>query len=70
MEMYKVESSWIKSIGTDQQKGIIIGEFKTGIYQYSKVPPHIFAELLAAKSKGTYFNHHIIKSGYPCERLR
>jgi len=70
MEMYKTEaSSWVKSIGADQEKGIIVGEFKTGTYQYSEVPANVFVELLAAKSKGKFFNEHIKKSGYPFVRL-
>jgi len=69
MEMYKVESSWIESIGADKEKGIIVGRFKSGTYQYSEVPSNIFTELLAAESKGKYFNQNIRNAGYPYERL-
>jgi hypothetical protein len=35
-------------------------EFCSGLfYQYLHVPPQNYEELLAAKSKGTYFNSHI-----------
>jgi len=34
--------------------------FRNGtIYQYLDVPPDIFESLLAAESKGQYFNRHI-----------
>ena len=33
---------------------------RTGrVYDYFDVPPEIYSELLAAESKGRYYNHHI-----------
>jgi len=35
-------------------------EFRTGaIYRYVAVPPVVVEGLIAAESKGAYFNHHI-----------
>ena len=35
-------------------------EFRSGqIYRYSDVPPQAYSELLAAPSKGGYYNFHI-----------
>ena len=38
------------------------------VYRYFTVPRPVFEELLAAASKGAYFNRHI-RDGFPCQRV-
>ena len=43
--------------------------FRNGsIYRYFAVPPDVFQALLAAPSKGAYFNQHI-RDHFPYQRL-
>ena len=39
------------------------------VYDYSDVPARIYQALLAADSKGHYFNHYI-RDAYPTQRIR
>ena len=44
-------------------------EFRSGeIYRYLDVPPQVYSELLAAPSKGIYFNSNIRKQ-FPFHQL-
>jgi KTSC domain len=44
-------------------------KFRSGeLYDYSAVPETIYQALLAAESKGRFFNHHI-RDTYPTQRL-
>ena len=44
-------------------------KFRSGeVYDYSAVPERIYQALLAAESKGRYFNQHI-RDAYPTQRL-
>ncbi len=44
-------------------------EFRSGeIYRYLDVPPQVYTELLAAPSKGNYYNFHIRKR-FPFHQL-
>jgi uncharacterized protein YqiB (DUF1249 family) len=57
MERQDVESSVIESAGYSMVLEI---EFENGrIYQYYDVPVSVYLELMAAESKGKYFNAHI-----------
>ena len=38
-------------------------------YEYSEVPATTYLELLAAESKGRYFNYHIRKD-FPCQQIK
>jgi hypothetical protein len=43
--------------------------FRSGrVYQYRRVPPHIFTDLLSADSSGTYFNLNI-RDHFPFSEL-
>jgi hypothetical protein len=54
-----VESSLLSS-ATYSDDRILQLWFRNGaIYQYFEVPPDLFDKLLAAESKGLYFNRHI-----------
>lgn len=57
MERQDVESTVIESAGYSMVLEI---EFESGrIYQYYDVPVSVYMELMAAESKGKYFNAHI-----------
>jgi hypothetical protein len=44
-------------------------EFRSGaIYRYFAVPPAVFQGLIAAESKGAYFNRHV-RNRFRCQRL-
>jgi len=54
-----VESSVLASIGYTIDATLEI-EFRTGaIYRYVAVPEAVFHGLIAAESKGAYFNRHV-----------
>lgn len=56
MERISVQSSNLKSIGYDAGTDTLETEFKNGdIYQYTRVPEHVYASLMSANSKGSYF---------------
>jgi len=58
MKRTPVLSSNIDSIG--YEAGTLEIKFKSGnIYQYQGVPEHVYHELMAAPSKGSYFADHI-----------
>jgi hypothetical protein len=55
-----VNSSNLLSVGYEQDSEVLEIQFKSGgIYQYSKVPPNIYASLMAASSHGKYFSAYI-----------
>lgn len=55
-----VESSAIVRVAYDRHRQSLAVEFRDGsAYQYSAVPPCIYADLLRASSKGTFFNRYI-----------
>lgn len=54
-----VESSVLSSVGYSTDATLEL-EFRSGaIYRYFAVPPAVFEDLIAAKSKGVYFNRHV-----------
>jgi len=60
MERQSVSSSDLASVGYDKNSQVLEIEFNNGaIYQYLNVPASIHAGLMAASSKGRYFNDHI-----------
>ena len=55
-----VVSSAIASVGYEPSARLLEVEFSSGkIYRYFNVPPDAFEGLLAAKSKGVWFNRKI-----------
>jgi hypothetical protein len=57
MEREPVESSVVRSVGFSR---VVEIEFESGrVYQYIDVPEEIYQGMLAAESKGKYFNSHI-----------
>jgi hypothetical protein len=60
MRRTRVTSSVIASVGYAARARRLEIEFVSGrVYQYLDVEADTFADLLAAPSKGTYFNAHI-----------
>ena len=54
-----VVSSLLSSIGYSIEATLEL-EFRSGaIYRYFAVPQAIFQDLIAAESKGAYFNRHV-----------
>ena len=63
-------SSAIKVIDYDSATQSLEVELATGrAYRYLDVPPPVFDALLAAKSKGRFYNDHI-RDVYLYERVR
>jgi hypothetical protein len=66
MQRKLVMSSELHSIGYDPAGQILEVEFRTGgIYRYLGVPQGSYDALMAATSKGRFFNTQI-KPSYPC----
>jgi hypothetical protein len=66
MEMIRVNSSAIHAVGYDAESGRMTIRFTSGkVYDFCGVPQHVYASLMSAASKGTYFNAYI-KDRYEC----
>lgn len=66
MEMKKVNSSAIAAVGYDPTTKRMRIRFTSGeTYDFCHVPEHIFRGLLAAGSKGEYYQQHI-RGRYHC----
>lgn len=60
MQIITVESTALATVGYDEARELLQVEFGgRAIYQYSGVPPAVHQGLLAAPSKGCYFNQAI-----------
>jgi hypothetical protein len=65
-----VVSTSIASIGFDADNETLEVEFVSGsVYRYRNVEEDVYERLLAAPSKGAFFNEHI-KDAYLCERMK
>ena len=70
MEMIPVNSRNIASVGYDAESATLRVQFLKGSsYDYQGVPMEVYEGLLAAASKGDYFNNVIRKGGYPFAKL-
>lgn len=70
MERTPVASSNLASVGYDAASSTLEIEFhKSGVYQYFAVPQDVYDSLMAAGSKGTYFDQSIKKAGYAYARV-
>jgi KTSC domain len=57
MNMKPVESTTLVAIGYDEAREILQLEFRShAVYGYFGVPGSVYEELVAAPSKGRYFN--------------
>jgi hypothetical protein len=63
MEMHKLNSSNILSVGYDRKAAFLRVEFRrkegSVFYIYPDIPSHVFYQLLNADSPGKYFNQHV-----------
>jgi hypothetical protein len=63
----QVDSTSIAAIGHEDD--VLEVRFRNGgVYRYHGVPTAVFARLLAAESKGSFFNRRI-RDAYRCERI-
>jgi KTSC domain len=64
-----VTSTLVARVSYDASQSILDLEFCDGaVYRYLDVPATVYDELLAADSKGTYFNR-CIRTCFTCQRL-
>jgi KTSC domain len=70
MDRLPIDSTLIRSVGYDFANSILDVELLPGgrVYRYFDVPLSIYNELMAADSKGSYFNESI-RDLYPFEDL-
>jgi hypothetical protein len=70
MDRLPIDSSLIRSIGYDFPNSILEVELLPSgrVYRYFDVPLSIYSELMAADSKGSFFNESI-RDLYPYEEL-
>ena len=65
-----VESSNLAAVGYDAENMNLFVKFKNGLtYGYLHVPERVYAELMAAESKGKYLAAHV-KNVYSYTRLQ
>lgn len=71
MEMKEVKgSSQVTAVGYDPATRILQVRFTTGAeYQYSGVPPDLYARLIAAPSFGSFLHKHV-KGKYPYVKVK
>ncbi len=68
MHRQPVASSAISSVGYDERSSVLEVEFRSGaVYDYFKVPPKVYRELLKAPSKGRFVSRRI-RDRYPFVR--
>ncbi|MDG5472078.1 KTSC domain-containing protein [Jeotgalibacillus sp. ET6] len=59
MEMRPVKSSLITAVGYDQFNEILRIQFRTGTFDYYRVPKYIFEHLMSSFSKSRYYASYI-----------
>ncbi len=70
MDRVPVVSTTMTSVGYDAETRTLEIEFTGGaLYQYFDVPEEIYQELMAAESKGTYFNTVFKSLGFEYRKL-
>ncbi|PRX49196.1 KTSC domain-containing protein [Prauserella shujinwangii] len=63
-----VDSSVLRSVGHDPAHRVLEVEFRNDrVYRYLGVEHAVYTELMAAASKGRYFNR-FVRDRYPYER--
>jgi len=69
MQRTLVSSSNLSSVGYDAQSSVLeIGFRNGGVYQYYNVPETVHLSLMAAPSKGRYFDK-AVKDFYACRKI-
>jgi len=60
VERLSVKSRILRSVGYDDSTKILEIEFHTGlVYQYSGVPPKVYADLMHSNEVGKYFSEKV-----------
>lgn len=60
LERLSVKSRILRSVGYDDSTKILEIEFHTGlVYQYSGVPPKVYADLMHSSEIGKYFSEKV-----------
>jgi KTSC domain-containing protein len=69
MNVTVVESSTLATIAYQETRELLQLEFRSRVlYQYFRVPAAVYAGLLGAPSKGSYFNQEI-RGRFPYRRI-
>ena len=70
MSSVAVNSTLIARVGYEADSTLLHLEFRDGsLYRYFGVPVEVYEGLLAAESKGVYFNHRV-RGAFQHTRLR
>ena len=70
MERMPLVSAALKSAGYDDRTHVLEVEFVHGsAYRYFDVPRSVYEGLLAADSRGAYFDENVRKAGYRVEKI-
>jgi hypothetical protein len=70
MRVATVESTTLATVGYDETRKLLRLEFRSGaVYLYFGVPGEVHQTLLAAPSKGGYFNE-AIRGRFPFRQMR
>lgn len=68
MERIPVISKHIHSVGYDAEAATLEVKFDSGaVFQYYNVPADVYAELISAPSKGSYFDYKIKQNYNYCK---
>ena len=63
-----IDSTLIRRVTYGVDATLTVQLHRGGVYRYFTVPRTVFEDLLAAASKGAYFNRHI-REGFPYQRV-
>lgn len=70
LERIDLDSTALAWVGYLSEQGVLRVGLRTGRnYDYVDVPARVYQELLAAESKGRYYNLHI-RNEFPCRKIR
>jgi hypothetical protein len=68
MQRHQVSSSAISTVAYDERSSVLEVEFRSGaVYDYLKVPPDVYRDLLRAPSKGRFVSRRV-RDIYPFVR--
>jgi len=71
MQRKEIKSSFIESIGHNEETDTLEVAFKDGnIYRYIGVPADLHESVIGAESIGKAFHQHILKAGFHMEKVK
>jgi hypothetical protein len=70
-KMQPVDSEMLEAISYDEATGTLKATFRktSETYEYTEVPRQVYEELLAAESKGRFFQKWVIGKSYPFRKV-